>query len=273
SRPGFRGMFIDQPYGGSFVPTVDNMRKAFEKKIQLDDADMRYITSLYDQGIRYTDTRLGVFIRYLMDQGYLDDTALIITSDHGEEFGEHGSTLHWQVFFQPNLRIPLIIRMPGGTSREIRIDFQVELIDLLPTILDWVGAEPLQAAQGTSFADTMAHAHYSWQGWMQRELARLRPDPTAYAWGAVIGTPWRSVLRGRFQLIFFEGAPKANQLFDIEADPFAQHNLAAENTHVVEQMREEGLRVMSADRSPDAEASTALDAESEEQLRALGYLQ
>ena len=134
SRPGFRGMFIDQPYGGSFVPTVDNMRKAFEKKIQLDDADMRYITSLYDQGIRYTDTRLGVFIRYLMDQGYLDDTALIITSDHGEEFGEHGSTLHWQVFFQPNLRIPLIIpnarrhkprdsyRLPGRTHRSTADD-------------------------------------------------------------------------------------------------------------------------------------------------------
>lgn len=268
SPPPFRDRFLEEPYQGSFVPTAANMLRAFKGEIELDDADLRFIESRYDEGIRYTDAQLGGFLRYLAGNGYLDATAVLITSDHGEEFHEHGSVLHWQLFYEPNLRVPLVVRPPGGMPQQVRVGAQAELIDVLPTVLDWVGAEALPAAQGRSLVASMARHRSGWQ----RALAGLRPAPTAFAWWsdpAVL--PLRSAVGGGYQLIFDEKRAGADQLFDIEVDPLAQNDVAAEHTGVVERLRAEGLRAMARNRPPGDDTRQELDPEIREQLRALGY--
>ncbi|MDB4433391.1 sulfatase-like hydrolase/transferase, partial [bacterium] len=275
SPPPFRGSFHPQPYEGDFVPTTANMEQVFLRKIELSKEDMTHVMASYDEGIRYTDSRVGAFLSYLRNRGLLRNTAVIITSDHGEEFGEHGSVLHWQLYFRPNLHVPLIVRIPGATGGPVRIPDQVQLIDLLPTILDLIGAPPLEAAQGRSFLGIMSHSVSGWQRWLHRAMGSFREAPAAFAW-------WpdpekrslRSVVKGTYQLVFDQSREGRDSLFDIRADPLAQRDIAGQQPEVARSLRELGLEVMRANRPPSVardEERSELDEETRRQLQALGY--
>jgi arylsulfatase A-like enzyme len=110
----FDGMFHETPYDGDVIPTSQRLAKLFMDPSALTPEILRHFVDSYDEGIRYADSKMGDLIRYLDQRGRLEDTLVIITSDHGEEFGEHGSVIHWQLYYQPNLRVPLIVRPPGG---------------------------------------------------------------------------------------------------------------------------------------------------------------
>ena len=142
SPPPFGGMFHEQPYAGDLVPTVERLDALFLEQAELDPVDVQHLVDSYDEGIRYTDFQIGRFLDELERRGHFDDTLIILTSDHDEEFGEHGSVIHWQLYFQPNLRIPLIVRPPGGAEGPLRIAAPAQLIDILPTLLALVGADP-----------------------------------------------------------------------------------------------------------------------------------
>ena len=64
------------------------------------------------EALRYTDEKIGEFLSYLRESGLYDQSLIIITSDHGEEFKEHGTFLHNQLYYSPNLHVPLIMRIP-----------------------------------------------------------------------------------------------------------------------------------------------------------------
>jgi arylsulfatase A-like enzyme len=264
--PPFRGMFHERPYTGDFVPTLANLDAVFRGERSLDDEAMAHIRARYDEGIRYTDDRLGAILRELEAGGVLSDTLVVITSDHGEEFGEHGSVLHWQLYHGPNLRVPLVVRMPGARDAEPRrVERTVQLIDLAPTILDLVGAPPLAGAQGRSLAPLLRRAS------AVSPAADAPGEASAYAWWSdPQALPLRSVVRGRHQLLFSEAAPGGEQLFDVVADPLAQVDLAGSQPGRVAEMRADAMRVMRANRGDPAPRED-LDAETREALRALGY--
>jgi choline-sulfatase len=91
---------------------------------------------LYDGGIRMTDERIGALFDRMRRNDLFDDTLIVLLSDHGEEFGEHDSLRHEQIY-QELLHVPLIVRFPGKAEwRGRREDAVVRLIDLLPTQRD-----------------------------------------------------------------------------------------------------------------------------------------
>jgi arylsulfatase A-like enzyme len=146
--PPYDMMFQDTVYTGSFVAGTENLRLAAWNQIRLSDQDLRYTIALYDGGIRYTDEMIGEFFAYLRNAGLYDNSLIIVTSDHGEEFMEHGSFLHWRLYYRPNLHVPLIMRVPTLTKKEMRIDTFVQSIDLLPTILDFAKLPPPPGSTG-----------------------------------------------------------------------------------------------------------------------------
>ena len=79
-----------------------------------------------------------------------DDTVLLVTSDHGEEFGEHGSTRHGKTLYQELLHIPGILKLPGSSHAGERVEAVSSNIDVAPTLLELVGAEIPRAFQGRS---------------------------------------------------------------------------------------------------------------------------
>jgi arylsulfatase A-like enzyme len=95
----------------------------------------------YDAGIALFDQGLRVAVEHLRYTGAWDRTVLIVTADHGEEFGEHGGTVHSSTCYEEVTRVPLLVRIPRAASR--RIPHRVGLVDLAPTLLELLGARSL----------------------------------------------------------------------------------------------------------------------------------
>jgi arylsulfatase A-like enzyme len=93
----------------------------------------------YDGEIAYTDAHIGSFLDYLgVHKRLWDDTIVIVTSDHGEEFEEHGSTSHGKTCYEESAHVPLLVRIPGVATKTI--SRRVSLVDIVPTVLELVGA-------------------------------------------------------------------------------------------------------------------------------------
>ncbi len=117
-----------------------------------DDETATEIVGLYDAGIRYTDRLLGAFLDDLAEEGLDENLLLIVTSDHGESFWEHGGWGHNGDLLGPQITdVPLIVTLPGGAApREAVVETEVSFMDILPTVLDAAGLEPDNDIDGFS---------------------------------------------------------------------------------------------------------------------------
>ncbi len=116
-------------------------------------AELAKLACLYDGAIAYVDHQIGRLLAVLDQQGLVDRTVVVVTADHGEAFFEHGLPLH-TTLHEPVMRIPLIIRVPGG-ARGKRVHGTVGQIDLMPTLLELTDTSPAPAVQGTSLAGVL----------------------------------------------------------------------------------------------------------------------
>ncbi len=100
-------------------------------------ADVARLEHLYNGEVRYTDRWIGRLVEGFRERGVLDDMLLIVTSDHGESFFEHGKRGHGQTLYRTLMHVPLMIKLPGmGPGDGRRVSTPVSLVDLGPTILD-----------------------------------------------------------------------------------------------------------------------------------------
>lgn len=114
------------------------MQALNQGKASLSEEEQRFVEAMYDAGLRSMDRSVARLFHELEQRGLLENTVVIITADHGEEFFEHGKVLHTQ-HHEECIRVPLIIRSPetrGGASEAL-----VSLTDLLPTFLDYAGSD------------------------------------------------------------------------------------------------------------------------------------
>lgn len=149
----FNTMF-SKDYDGpleNFIP-IELLEAINSGEIKVTEADRKHISAVYDGAIRYTDGYIGKITAYLKEHNLLDNTIVILTSDHGEEFNEHGVMgMHAHTLYNELLHVPLIIRLPKGAPANI--SQRVGLVDLVPSLLDYAGISyPPEAFEGTSFA-------------------------------------------------------------------------------------------------------------------------
>ncbi len=146
--PPYNSIFHDFTYTGHLVPNTKNLIAVIKNNATINDEDLRHFIALYDGGIRYADEKIGDLLSYLRDSGLYDRSLITLTSDHGEEFKEHGSMGHWQLYHRPDLHVPLIMHIPHYPRNGIKISELVRSIDLLPTVLDECGASSLCTSTG-----------------------------------------------------------------------------------------------------------------------------
>jgi arylsulfatase A-like enzyme len=172
------------------------------------------------------DAEIGHALQVLEETGQLEDTLVIVTSDHGEQLGDHGlfgkRGLHGSSF-----HVPLIVRMPGGATDQ-RIDAFTESVDLLPTILDWLGEAPPLHADGRSLlpflrgerpADWRTAAVYEqdFRDLLGADAAlELAPDEANFA----------AIRDEDYAYVHFAGLPPA--LYDLRDDPDERRDLAGQ---------------------------------------------
>lgn len=141
------------PYNRMFDPaytgTVDGKDFTRKKKIYR-ERDREHISALYDGEIRYTDEHISRFLQKMTDAGLTEDTLIVVTSDHGEEFWEHGSTLHGHSLYEELVRVPFIMFWPGGLPARPVLHQQVSHIDIMPTVLDAVNLPIPEQCLGNS---------------------------------------------------------------------------------------------------------------------------
>lgn len=104
--------------------------------------DLSILSDLYDGEIAYVDGRVGDLARFLREKGLLDQTVVVVTSDHGEAIGDHGFLDHKMNVFEELLRVPLVVRYPGTVKAGRRVPEPVMLQDLYPTLLALAHAPP-----------------------------------------------------------------------------------------------------------------------------------
>ncbi len=104
------------------------------------DADTDAVRLAYDAAASWVDTLFGLFIADLAARGHLDNTVIVVVSDHGEELGEHGAFNHRWGLSEEVLHVPLLVRLPGAKGGGQRVSSVVALLDVLPTVLGLVGA-------------------------------------------------------------------------------------------------------------------------------------
>jgi arylsulfatase A-like enzyme len=152
--------------------------------------DREHVLALYDGEIRFTDDNLGAILGELRARGMLENTLVVVTADHGEEFFEHGQKGHQKTLFDEVVRVPLVMSWPRRLDAGRVVRDQVRTIDLMPTLLDAAGARDLPRMQGRSLlplargaklAPAPALCELHADGRDQRALRA--PDLKAYAVG------------------------------------------------------------------------------------------
>lgn len=137
----FRSLYVDPNYTGPISAFYASTRQAIERGVyELTPADQQQIFHLYLGGVSQADHHLGLLLAELERQGVLDDTIVIVTSDHGEDFGEGGRWEHNHMY-NSNLHVPLLVRWPKAFPAGTRVSATVESIDLFPTLMDAMGLE------------------------------------------------------------------------------------------------------------------------------------
>ncbi|MGB5219489.1 MAG: sulfatase, partial [Polyangiales bacterium] len=119
------------------------------------EEDAKASPTLYDGEIASVDRQIGRFIDKLRDKNVLDDTILVLTSDHGESLGEHGEATHALFIYESTIRVPLIVRYPHGLPGGKVYDGAVAGVDLMPTILGLLGLKP-NDTQGVDLSKALA---------------------------------------------------------------------------------------------------------------------
>lgn len=137
---------FDTGYGGNLTGNWQDFSK--RDRATVSERDLAHLLALYDAEIRYTDTELGRVFDHLTARGLDKGTLVFVTSDHGEEFLEHGSWEHQKTLYEEVVRIPMMFAGPGIVGR--RETRQTTLLDVAPTILAWTGVAPRGPLQGES---------------------------------------------------------------------------------------------------------------------------
>ena len=177
--------------------------------------DRDHLVSQYDGAIAYLDAQLGLLIEYLKNQDLYDDTLIIVTSDHGETFGERNLLEHAVSVYQDQVRVPLVVKAPNS-HEPAEINVVVSGVDIMPTVLDFVGVSSPAHLDGRSLLDRDATKE------VRFIVSESFGNPFFIDWHPRFDRTERAIYSDSFKYI--RSTSGKQELYDLEANPMEQAN-------------------------------------------------
>ncbi len=247
----FRGKFTDQ-FADTYGETLDTLES---RNIAENNLDWPFIVAAYDEEIAFVDEHVGRLFDGMRSRGILDQSTVILTSDHGEAFDEHGSSGHGHTLFNEVLRVPLMIWGPEVEAG--RYEDPVSLIDIEPTVLEVTGTGVETLGSGSSL-------------WPLLTTGRSFPRRTLFAEWTRPGE-LKAVIRWPFKAIL---DPETDQrwLYNLSDDPHEEINLADSRESDFYEFLSDLQALLRAEAEPGPDNRTEIDPQVLEALKALGYI-
>lgn len=231
------------PYTGD-VRATPLFERSPTESTPLGPADRQHLIDLYDAEIRYVDQSIGDLLGFLSTERLFDGALVILSSDHGESLGEHGTWTHGRTCFEPEIHVPLLVKMPHAQA-PVRRREAVQTIDIFPTVVDALQL-PVEGLHLDGHSLLHAHGIPAFVFWRD--------------WQVVRSADWKLVQQG-----------ERSRLYQIAQDPGEETDELAEHPEVARDLlaaREEAMRAHDATAADLKRQSDA----TAERLRALGYL-
>jgi arylsulfatase A-like enzyme len=232
----------------------------------------------YDSAIYWTDYNVGRLIEALQHLRIVDRTLVVIISDHGEAFFEHGIEGHARNLYKEVLKTPWIILPPVKLDQGVVVNQRVANVDVWPTLLDLIGLPPLEGAEGVSAVPLIeAAAERAATGAPPEAAETDRPIVAQLdrSWGRVgeEGRPTATLVKGFHRYYYRARLPGRPELFDQRTDPEELVNVASEQPEILAELQADLESFYSIEKTAwEAAPEVELDEMRQHQLRALGYV-
>jgi len=187
------------------------------------------------------DESLGRLLTTLEAQGILDETVVVLTSDNGYYYGEHGLTAERRMPYEAGVRTPLLIRYPALARPGSTVDQLAVSVDLAPTAIELAGGRPEDHIQGRSWVPLLRGET---EVWRESVLMEYFSHERPFAW--MLDMSYKVVRTDRYKLIRWLQQNDVDELYDVEADPFEMHNLIDDPAHAdtLAELRDELARLV-----------------------------
>jgi arylsulfatase A-like enzyme len=261
--------FLDkfsEGYSGIADGSLEQIDRINSEELALTEVDKQHYENLYDAEVAFSDYEVGRVIDTIEELGLLENSILIITSDHGENMFEHRLEYGHAGVYESSVRIPLIIVQPGSLKPR-RITEVVESIDLMPTLLDMLGIDIDVKFQGVSLMPLIEGGASDWQNAAYSVM--LRRDRNFVG---IRLDDWKIVLQARKHRQDYE-------LYNVVDDPHERNDVIAQYPQIADSLKsilqawvDENFLPPEIVYVPGTEFRQEFDAETMARLRSLGYV-
>jgi arylsulfatase A-like enzyme len=236
--------------------SVELIKQINKGKIKINDEDKKHIINAYDAEIRSMDDSFGVLIDFLKERKLYEKTLIIFTSDHGEEFGEHGIwATHSHSLFKELVLVPLIIKLPQSKFASRKVNDIVRSIDILPTVMDLLDEKMLDDFEGISLVPLMKGQRPG------KELLVISqidmPDMFAQKYWSIMNRKWKLY---------------NSKLYDLVNDPAELVDVSASNVNLTKRFERFAVNFIKQNKTKFSKKQVKPDKTLEKKLKSLGYL-
>ncbi len=269
----FRRRFLTPVQEQRWQQVNQNAWKFMSGAVQMTDDDWDILIRLYDAELAYLDGRIGELYQFLQKSDLLGNTVLIITSDHGENLGDHGLMDHQYCVYDTLAKLPLIIHYPQQFPAGLKVEALVQSVDLLPTLTEIISAETdpvLARVQGRSLlpaALQTASREFAVTEYLAPQLHSFRREGVEF--DPKFSRQLRAIRTRQHKYIW--ASDGEDELYDLEADP-------GERRNVIDAERETAVTLANKlqrwvnQHTLQAEEETHIDEAVISRLEALGYI-
>ena len=214
-----RGTFAPEHPTLSPPLTMKQCRELGDPRNPDAEENIAFLEGLYLEEVHFVDRQLGRLFDELRARGRYDDALIVVTSDHGEEFWEHGGFEHGHTLYDELVRVPLLVKPPGGAAGE-RTAEPVRVLDVVPTVLEFAGLESPASVVGASLLPLIDPNSREPR---PQEPRLVLTEATLY------GVDQYGLREGRWKYLFDldPRSPRRRQLFNLESDPGELHDLVS----------------------------------------------